>query len=114
MSASTESQTVNFDRVEKAFAFLSETDRYFAELKTNVKRAEYLLKRKEAQAYLSCEGSVKERESRARTDPDVTAAYDAHTDAMVAHEELAAQRETAGLLIDLWRSYEASRRVGGL
>lgn len=99
-------------RMEKAMDFLAETDEVLAQLKTNVRRAEYLLKRKEAHAFLSCEGSVKLRESAAKVEADVVEAYDAHTDAMEQYEIVAAKRETEALIIEVWRSLESSRRQG--
>jgi hypothetical protein len=106
------SSAVTQDRMELALDDLANTDEEIAQLKTNVKRAEYVLKRREAHAFLSCEGAVKERESAAKVDTDVIAAYDAHTDAMEEYERLAAKRETWALIIEAWRTVEASRRRG--
>ena len=102
-------------RMEQSLLFLSESDEEIAQLKTNVKRAAYLLSRKEAHAYLAqTEGSVKERECKAKTADEVVQAYEEHTDAMEAYERLAAKRETAVLIIELYRTLEASRRTGGI
>lgn len=98
--------------MELALDELASTDEEIAQLKTNVKRAEYLLKRKEAIAFMSGEGGVKDRESSAKIDADVVAAYDAHTDAMEEYERLASKRATWALIIDAWRTVEASRRRG--
>jgi hypothetical protein len=98
--------------MEGALDDLANSDEEIAQLKTNVKRAEYILKRKEAIAFVSNEGAVKDRESRSRLDADVIAAYDAHTDAMEQYERLAAKRETWALLIEIFRTLEASRRRG--
>lgn len=103
---------IDQDRMELALDFLANTDEEVAQLKTNVKRAEYVLKRREAAAFVSCEGSVKDREMRARLDADVTDAYDKHTDAMEEYERIAAKRETEALIIEAWRTVEASRRRG--
>lgn len=105
---------INRERMEQALGFLAESDEEVARLKTNVRRAEYLLKRKEAHAFLSVEqGSVKDREMKARLDADVVAAYDAHTDAMEQYELIASKRQTEALIIDVFRTLEASRRQGG-
>ncbi len=103
---------VNQDRMELALDDLANSDEEIAQLKTNVKLAEYILKRKEAIAFVSGEGGVKDRESRAKLDADVQAAYEAHTDAMEQYERLAAKRETWALLIEIFRTLEASRRRG--
>ncbi len=105
--------SVTRERMEEALTFLAETDEAYAGLKTDVRRAEYVLRRKEAHAYLSHDGAVKGRESAAKLDPDVVAAYDAHTDAMEQFEVMAAKRQTEALVIDVWRTVEASRRHGG-
>ena len=99
-------------RMEQAMDYLASTDEEYAQLRTNVKRCEYLLKRKEAIAYMSHEGTVKEREVRSRLDPDVQTAYDDHTDSMELFERIAAKRQTEALIIEIWRSLESSRRVG--
>lgn len=106
------SSALTQDRMELALDDLANSDEEIAQLKTNVKRAEYLLKRKEAFAFVSGDGGVKERESSAKLDADVIAAYDAHTDAMEEYERLAAKRETWALIIETWRTVEASRRRG--
>lgn len=105
--------TIDQSRMEAALDFLWNSDEEVARLKTEVRRKEYLLKRKEAHAFLSQpEGSVKDRECRARVDTGVTEAYDKHTDAMEAFERLAARRETEALVIELYRTIESSRRMG--
>jgi len=106
------SSAITQDRMELAMDELASTDEKVAELKTNVKRAEYLLKRKEAHAFVSSQGTVKDREAASRLDADVVAAYDAHTDAMEEYERLEAKRKTWELVIDTWRTVEASRRRG--
>jgi hypothetical protein len=103
---------VTRERMEAALDALARTDEQIAEARTEVKRQEYVLKRKEAHAFLSCTGGVKERECLARVDADVISAYNAHTDALEKYERLAAKRQTEALIIDVWRSLESSRRVG--
>ena len=99
-------------RMEQALDFLATTDEEYAQLRTNVKRCEYLLKRKEAIAYVSHDGTVKERKVRSRLDAEVQAAYDSHTDSMELFERISAKRQTEALIIEIWRSLESSRRLG--
>lgn len=103
--------SITRDRMEKALDFLGETDEEVARLKVNMLRAEYVMKRKEAAAFKSAEGSVADRQSQAKLDADVIAAYDAHTDAMEQYEIVAAKRKTEALVIEVFRTVEASRRA---
>ena len=101
------------ERMEQALDFLSETDEVVAGLKADMLRAEYVLKRKEAAAFLSAEGKTAVlRQNLAKVDDDVVAAYDAHTDAMEQYETIAAKRKTEALIVDVFRTVEASRRQG--
>jgi hypothetical protein len=104
--------SITRERMEQAIEFLGETDEVVAGLKTDMLRAEYVLKRKEAAAFMSGEGPVAERQSRAKLVPDVVAAYNAHTDAMEQYEIIAAKRKTEALIVEVFRTVEASRRQG--
>lgn len=104
--------TVTRDRMEQAMDFLGESDEEVARLKVNMLRAEYVMKRKEAHAFLEMDGSVAERQAVAKLDKDVIAAYDAHADALEQYEIIAAKRKTEALIVEVFRTLEASRRHG--
>lgn len=90
--------------------FLAETDEQFAEIKTLVARAEILCKRARARLFLTGEGSVEARKAAAEAHPEACAADDTYIEAMREFETLKARRSRAEILIDVWRSIEASRR----
>jgi hypothetical protein len=105
---------VQAENVEKAIHFLAETDALFAEARTDVKRLEILRKRARARCYLDSMGSVAGREAQAEIAEDVVKVDDEYVQAVLKFERLAAQRERAGLVVDLYRTLESSRRVGAI
>ncbi len=97
-------------RMEQAMAFLAESDLPYAEAKTALMRCEILCKRVRARIYVSGMGSVENRKAEAEGHKDVIDADDAYVAATLAFESLKARRSRAEILIDVWRSVEASRR----
>jgi len=59
---------------------------------------------------VTSEGSVEARKAGAEIHADVTAADDELIRATVEFEALRAKRQRAEIVIDVWRSLEASRR----
>jgi hypothetical protein len=97
--------------MENAMAFLAETDQSFAEAKTSLLRCEILGKRVRARAFMAEGlGSVEARKANAEAHPDVIGADDALIAATLDFESLKARRSRAEIVIDVWRSVEASRR----
>jgi hypothetical protein len=90
--------------------FLAETDHTYAEAKTSLLRCEILCKRVRARVFPAGEGSVELRKAQAEVHPDVQFADDALIAATLEFEALKARRIRAEILIDVWRSVEASRR----
>lgn len=90
--------------------FLGETDQPFAEAKTSLMRCEILCKRVRARIYVTGMGSVEQRKAEAEGHKDTIEADDAYIAATLAFEGLKARRSRAEILIDVWRSVEASRR----
>lgn len=90
--------------------FLAETDIPFAEAKTNLLRAEILAKRARARIFVSGAGSVEQRKADAETHEEVIAVDDGLCAASLEFEALKARRSRAEIVIDVWRSIEASRR----
>jgi hypothetical protein len=99
--------------MEAAMEFLAETDERYAEIKTLLARTEILAKRARARIFLTeafGAGSVEARKAAAEVHSEVCAADDTYIGAMREFETLKARRSRAEILIDVWRSIEASRR----
>lgn len=99
-------------RMEAAMEFLADTDITFAEAKTALLRCEILCKRVRARIFMTeCQGgSVEARKQNAEGHSEVIATDDALITATLEYEALKARRSRAEILIDVWRSVEASRR----
>jgi len=90
--------------------FLAESDESFANAKTALLRCEILCKRVRARIFSASEGGVEARKAAAECHSEVIAADDAYIAATLEYEALRAQRGRAEILIEVWRSVEASRR----
>jgi hypothetical protein len=101
---------IDEERVGKAMRYLAETDLPYAEAKAALESSEILRKRVRARVFLTEDGTVAERQAEAETHHDTEAADDQYVQAIKAFEELKARRQRAELLIDVWRSMEATRR----
>lgn len=96
--------------MEDALEFRATSDDEFAKLKTDVLRCEILCKRVRARIFVGEEGSVDARKAKAEGHSEVLAADENYVSAALAFERLRACRETADILIDAFRTVEASRR----
>jgi hypothetical protein len=96
--------------MEAALDFRATTDDDYADLKTAVLRCEIVCKRIRARVFVTEDGSVDARKAKAEGHPDVIAADTAYVSSVVDFERLKASRETADILIDAFRTVEASRR----
>ena len=101
---------IDEERVGKAMRYPAETDLPYAEAKAALESSEILRKRVRARVFLTEDGTVAERQAEAETHHDTEAADDQYVHAIKAFEELKARRQRAELLIDVWRSLEATRR----
>ena len=97
-------------RMEAAMEFLADTDQAFAESKTQMLRSEILCKRVRARIYISEEGGVELRKAKAEAHTEVVIVDDDYVQATLAFESLKARRSRAEILIDVWRSLNASQR----
>ena len=98
------------DRMESAMEFLAETDKPYATGKAELERSEIARKRARATAFLTTDGTVAERHAKAEMVPDVLEADDRYIAAIETFETLKARRERAQIVIEIWRSLNASRR----
>jgi hypothetical protein len=96
--------------MEAAMEFLAETDDKFALAKADLLRTEILAKRVRARAFLEQTGSVESRKAAAEGHSEVIAVDDALVAATVTLEALKARRSRAEIVIDVWRSINASQR----
>lgn len=106
---------ISEERMEKALKFLASTDEETAEAKTQVARCEFLAKRVRARKFLESEGSsVEARKAVAETSPEVEEADENLVMAILAFEKLRSKRMTEELIVETWRTCEASRRMGNV
>jgi hypothetical protein len=105
---------VTEQRLEKALCMLAESDAQFAELKGAVMRSEYLAECAESLAYKQLQGTVEDRKREVKLIPEVKAAWEEFFRITVEMEKLKAFRQRNVIVIDLYRTQEASRRVGNV
>jgi hypothetical protein len=96
--------------MERAMTFLAETDQTYAEAKTDLLRSEILAKRVRARLFMVGEGSVEARKAAAEAHSEAHEADESMCAATLAFEALRARRQRAELVIDVWRTLEATRR----
>jgi len=94
--------------------YLATTDDKFASAKAQLESTEILRKRVRAKLFLASEGTVAERQAEAEISDETQAADDAYVSALREFESLKATRQRGDLIIEVWRSLEASRRRSGL
>jgi hypothetical protein len=101
---------LNESKVGEVLTYLSRTDEEFAVAKCNLESAQILQKRVRARLFLSADGSVAERNAEAEISDEAQAADDAYISAKLVFEKIKAHRERGELMIDVFRTLEASRR----
>ncbi|MDB6103324.1 MAG: hypothetical protein JWO52_3323 [Gammaproteobacteria bacterium] len=103
------------DEMERALRWMACCDTEFADWRVASLRAEYMADVAESLAYKLIEGgSVEDRKKAAKASPEVKKAMEDYFTAVRGYEILRAQRKTAELLIETWRSVNANRRVGNV
>ena len=90
--------------------FLAESDDVYAQEKMELERAEICRKRVRARIFQTADGTVAERQAIAETSPDTIAEDDRYIACIKAFETVRARRQRAELLIEVWRSINASQR----
>ena len=104
------------ERLEKALHYLSETDEDSAKASATVKYLDRLLKRKKA-LYITGEKELKSisaKEQGFYASDIYSAAVDELFNAEVKASTLENKRDKEGLIIDLFRTLEASRRKNNI
>lgn len=101
------------DRAEKALNFLVDTDSKLAQLEGELRNAEQRAEIAEQMAFLESVGAnIREREAKAKTSPKYLAALSDVTQAEIDYKTLKYQRQSADILIGMFRTQESSRRQG--
>lgn len=90
--------------------YLADTDLMFAQAKMQMMKAEILAKRVRARVYVTEEGAVELRKAKVEGHKDVIEADDMLVGCIGTFEELKARRSRAEIVIDVFRTLEASRR----
>ena len=101
---------LNEDKIGEVLTYLATTDEKFASAKAQLESTEILRKRVRAKCFLTGEGTVAERQAEAEVSDETQAADDAYISALREFEALKATRQRGDLMIEVWRSLEASRR----
>lgn len=103
---------ISREEVGEAVRHIAKTDHKFAEAKTEVERATWLCKHARAIVYemTNRDAKVDERKQEIERDHRVVAAEERRLAGILAFETIKAERESKQLIIEVWRSLEATRR----
>lgn len=105
---------ISDERLSKALTYISETDQTHAELKTDVERQQYKLKKIKAAIFSVESGNNEERKSAAETSESTQDQVDNYLDSLERFNEVDNKRKTELLIIEVWRSLNANRRQGNI
>jgi len=105
-------ERLNEDRVERAMAVLAETDMQAADAKVMVLRTEQKIKTVKAVVYAALEGSIEDKKQKVELDESVKKAWEDYFSAVREHEIVKNRREREVLVVELFRSVNANRRMG--
>lgn len=105
---------VSEQRLEKALSVIAETDNEYAEYKGAVLRAEYMAECAESLAYKQLQGTVEDRKREVKLVPEVQKAWENYFTVVVSMERVKARRHREFIVVDVYRTQEASRRIGNI
>lgn len=105
---------ISLETLEKALDFIAQSDHEYGQWKAMMLRTEYMAEVREALVYKTLEGSIEDRKRAAKCDEEVRKAWEEHFQCVAKFEVLKARRARAAITVDLWRSMEATRRVGNI
>jgi hypothetical protein len=104
---------ISEERLEKALRFLAETDEKAAELKVQVHRKSYIVDLSRKREFLKADGSsIEAKKSIAEVSEQVRDAINEELESELEWEKLRAKRATEELIVEVFRTLEASRRQG--
>lgn len=103
------------DRMEQALEFLALTDATEPQLKEQLLRADAAYKAIKDAQFLHAPGkSVADRQAYAANTDEAVAAQNHYFNCMREHLTILNRRKTADILIQVWRSKNASMRIGNV
>jgi hypothetical protein len=102
------------NRVEKALIYLADTDKPHADLGGEVKRLEEGIKQAQAHEFLLADGTVAEREAKAKASLKFNQAVLDHIQAYKDFKLIDNQRNHEIRIIDIWRTLSSNRRQGSI
>lgn len=101
---------ISQDRLEKAMTYLATTDEEAADLQTEMERSEFRARAVKDALIAHGEGGLGDRTARAGCAQEYLEAMDAHYAAVKAFVAVKNKRHTEEIVIDVYRTLEASRR----
>ena len=105
---------ISEDRAEKALRFLVETDEPCAMAKGEVERTEFAYKRTREAVFTHSEGTVAERQAIAAQHKTTLAAHDEYVKALQTYSHMANKRDTERIILDVYRTISANKRMGNV
>lgn len=102
------------DRMGEALGYLGDTDESCAVLKTNVERFDYKAEAIKDAVFLREEGSVADRQAKAKTHPEYAAAKEKYFKALEEYEKVRNRRSTENIVFEAWRSLYSGMKKGVL
>jgi len=101
-------------RLEQSLSYLASTDELAAELKTDVERKHWIMKKVEAMIYLHGTGTVEERKAQSKVSKEVEEATESWLTALADSEKTVNKRKTEALITEIYRTESANKRAGGV
>jgi hypothetical protein len=101
------------EKMDRALAFLAQTDAQFADTRVAMLRGEYLAEVAENLYFKLLSGTVEDRKREAKMAPEVQAKMEDYFKCVREFEFLRARRKRAELTFEAARSINANRRQGG-
>lgn len=103
---------ISEERAEKALRYLVDTDEPCALAKAEMERAEYGWKATREAVFTHAEGTVAERQAIAATHHATKEAHERYCAAVALYAKMANKRETEKIVLDMFRTLSANRRMG--
>ena len=105
---------ISEDRLHQALTYLATTDEPCAKLRADVGRAEFKAKVVKDAIFKRLDGSVADRTAEAGASDEHAAAMNEYFDVLERYEAMRNKRATEVVVVDTWRSLNASRRQGNV
>ena len=105
---------INEERLTKALRYLAETDEPCATAKADMERAKFRAEAVRDAVFTRLDGSVADRAAQAKGSGEYAEAMNAYFTLLAEFEAMRNKRSTESIVVDVWRSLNASRRVGNV